>query len=267
MLNLKSELDKVINFVMNSGDPPHPSRRKIKKEQAVSLQCYNVKVKKVGQKTHNIVLHGISHCNNPKEKAVQFFAQGMQIQTTPTYAFFLGNSTNQRTPLLVKFATYQEKQEIMRNLHKLKYSSFNVQVEDELSPSIRLQRSKWKKQLYHEKQQGNKVFFKGGQLFVIGKPAQKSTQSNATSFVISSSITTEAPNSDPSPAVNTPAPSTSPSIPPSSPFLRKKRAAPSPPAMHDDLSLQLNNSYPSLQLNVNAPHVPLRRHKSFISKT
>ncbi|OXA47477.1 hypothetical protein Fcan01_17795 [Folsomia candida] len=158
MFNFKSELDRFINKFIGL-------EQQVKKNAETILR-YETKPNANCDRQCNIIIHGCEYysAKTAMKETTDFLSNCLEVDVTVKDVRPLSNGKS----VLVKLASTKQKSMVFRNCHKLKAIPAKISIVEDLSKEERAKKRRQIPAFLEQKKIGNKVYFRGADLFVNG---------------------------------------------------------------------------------------------------
>lgn len=181
VLSLKSEVDKFINKFIGLELQLAKYSETIALQNAKQIENYenlhpSPTFEKPKNRNRNIVIHLTEEWDpeiiveeNKVKDATDFFSNDLGITVTVEKVVPLSNNKS----MLVTLGSTSDKKMIFKNCHKLKDCDSPISIVEDLCKEDRVKRKQLLPVLMMEKRKGNKVYFRGAELFINGVKWEK----------------------------------------------------------------------------------------------
>ncbi|OXA54712.1 hypothetical protein Fcan01_11218 [Folsomia candida] len=158
MFNFKSELDRFINKFIGL-------EQQVKKNAETILR-YETNANTNCDRQCNIVIHGCAYysAKTAIEETEDFLSNCLKVDVTVKDVLPLSNGKS----VLVKLASTKQRSMVFRNCHKLKVIPAKISIVEDLNREERAKKRRQMPIFLEQKKIGNKVYFRGADLFVNG---------------------------------------------------------------------------------------------------
>src|SRR5690348_6833668 len=171
LLNLKSNLDKLVNRIQNPNTPKETSNLDHVKNDVNENQADST--------DFNIVIHGLKlNGTDVSSQIIQFFKSSLTLDLDVKQVKHL-NKKFKKSTILVTLYSIKDKLTIFKNCHKLKHQNLKVTIVEDLTLEERNERKKLIPILKWARALGKKAYLRGPNLFIDRVLWQEFKQNNA----------------------------------------------------------------------------------------